>query len=152
MADQHRESPHVFRRSISLNELLDEMSPSDAERLAAIGRRRVYAAGTYVYRPGETPRAIFIHSRGDVALVTDTGVADANFAFDVPRQCVYGLGEVLADSNYESGLRTTAPSEFNIIDRADLMNFLRRSPEACLGLAKLFSRRYHEAVGTLREH
>jgi len=147
-----RDSPHIFRRSILLNELLNEMSQSDAEQLAAIAKRRAYPAGTYIFHSGETPQVIFIHRRGDVALVTNTGAAEANFAYDVPGQCVYGLAEVLAGSNYESDLRTTAPSEFNIIDRADLINFLRRSPEVCLGLARLFSRRYQEAVGTLKAH
>jgi len=147
-----RDSPHIFRRSILLNELLNEMTQSDAEQLAAITKRRTYPAGTYIFHSGETPQAIFIHRRGDVAIVTDTGAAEADFAYDVPGQCVYGLGEMLADSKYRSGLRTTAPSEFNIIDRADLISFLRRSPEACLGLARLFSRRYHEAVGTLKAH
>ena len=150
MAYQQRDSPHIFRKSILLKELLDEMSPSDLNEMAAIGRGRTYPAGADVFRSGERPGAIFIHDQGDVALVADTGAAAADLTWHVPDRCVYGLGEVLADSKFEAGLRATAPSRFNVIDRADLINFLRRSPEACLGLARIFSRRYHQAVGTIK--
>jgi CRP-like cAMP-binding protein len=149
MTLQH-ESPHIFRRSILLDELVDEISTSDLDVLTAIGTRRTYAAGTDVFRSGERPGAIYIHREGDVALVKDTGAANANLMYDVPKQCVYGLSEVLADTNFESGLRTTVNTRFDVIDRVDLINFLRRSPEACFGLARIFSRRYHEAVGTLK--
>jgi CRP-like cAMP-binding protein len=143
--------PCLFRDSIFLDELLGELETELVDKLTAAGDRIIFQPGANVFNRGESPRSIYIHRRGEASLIIDAENLDSALACPVVPRCIYGLIEVLSESNFEAGLTVESTSEFDVIDRKQFLDQIRLSPGICFGLAKIFSRRYKAAVQTIKD-
>lgn len=107
-----------------------------AEDLRALGERltrRSLPADAVVFREGEPGDSLYLILSGKVKVC----LHDANgkeFVVDA-RSAGHYVGEMMLDGSPRSAtVKTTAPSEFGVLSRADFKDVLARHPEVALHL------------------
>ena len=134
-------------RSVPLFKLLDESERADLE---AVLERRELAAGETVFSFGEPGESLYIVAAGSVELF----VKDNSGAKIVLTNC--GPGEPFGElSLFDGGARTATaialePATLFVLDRDDLLAFLRRHPDAALDLLTTMGQRIRNADEMLR--
>lgn len=133
--------------SVSLFKLLDEAERADLERTLD---RRDFAAGEKVFSLGEPGDSLYIVGTGSVEL----SVKDNTGAKIVLALC--GPGEQFGElSLFDGGARTASAvcledSTLLVLDREDLLAFLRRYPDASLDLLTTMGQRIRSTDEILR--
>jgi CRP/FNR family transcriptional regulator len=113
--------------------------------LSKIRFRRFYSTGSTVYGQGQHAVGAYILCKGRVKLsncsvdgrVVTFGTAEAGE--------IIGLSAALANSEYETTAEAIEDCQVNFLDRAELQEFLRTHPDACLNAAKQLSSDYQAA-------
>jgi CRP/FNR family transcriptional regulator, cyclic AMP receptor protein len=134
--------------SVPLFKLLDPSERADLERVL---ERRETATGETVFSFGEPGDSLYIVGTGSVELF----VKDNSGAKIVLASCVPGepFGEL---SLFDGGARTATavalePSTLFVLDRDDLLDFLRRHPDAALDFLTTMGQRIRNADELLRQ-
>ena len=134
-------------QSVPLFKLLDASERADLERVL---ERRELAGGETVFSFGEPGDSLYIVGTGSVELF----VKDNSGAKIVLTSCAPGepFGEL---SLFDGGARTATavalePSTLFVLDREDLLQFLRRHPDAALDFLTTMGQRIRNADELLR--
>jgi len=127
--------------------LLDATERADLEQVL---ERRSYAAGEIVFTTGEPGDALYIVGTGNVELfVKDNAGAKISLT-------ICGAGEVFGElSLFDGGARTATALaledvELLMLERDDLLLFLRRHPDAALDLLTMMGQRIRATDEILR--
>lgn len=107
--------------------------------------------GTFLVHSGEKPDRIYIHRTGVVQTIPVSGSDDCPEAEEVDMEGVYGLAETLSGAGFNFSVRSVTRSEFDVINRDDLFNFLRHQPELIHKLNAALSTLYRQAVRRISE-
>lgn len=133
--------------TVPLFKLLDDSERADLER---VFHRRDFAAGEKVFAIGEPGDSLYIVGMGSVELfVKDNAGAKIVLALTGP-------GEVFGElSLFDGGARTAnavclEPTTLLFLDRDDLLEFLRRHPDAALDLLTTMGQRIRSTDQLLR--
>ncbi len=133
--------------TVPLFKLLDESERADLERVL---KRREYAEHEKVFSLGEPGDSLYIVGMGSVELY----VKDNTGAKIVLTLC--GPGEVFGElSLFDGGARTASAvcietTTLLVLDRVDLLAFLRRHPDAALDLLTTMGQRIRSTDEILR--
>jgi CRP/FNR family cyclic AMP-dependent transcriptional regulator len=126
------------------------LDPSERADLEGVFERRDFAPGDKVFSLGEPGDSLYIVGTGSVELF----VKDNAGSKIVLALC--GPGEVFGElSLFDGGARTASAvalmaSTLLVLDRADLLTFLRRHPDAALDLLTTMGQRIRSADEMLR--
>jgi CRP/FNR family cyclic AMP-dependent transcriptional regulator len=133
--------------TVPLFKLLSDEERADLER---VFERRDAAVGENIFSLGEPGDSLYIVGSGSVELfVKDDSGAKISLTTCVP-------GEVFGElSLFDGGARTATavcvePSTLLVLDRDDLLEFLRRHPDAALDLLTTMGQRMRHADELLR--
>lgn len=135
--------------TVPLFKLLDASELADLER---VFERREFAAGETVFAVSEPGDSLYIVGTGSVELY----VKDTTGTKIVLTVC--GPGEVFGElSLFDGGARTATavvlePATLLVLDRADLLDFLRKRPDAALDLLTMMGQRIRSTDEMLRRH
>ncbi len=152
MIPQDESREHFFRDLISVDDLLSGLDPRLRKDLTLIEKHLRVSPDKMVFADGDPPLQIYVHRSGRVALFQDDGIKDIVYACPVGPNCFYGLVEALSGSAYGIGMKTLTDSEFDVIDRGELFNFIQNQPALCFRLAEILSRLYQHALQTIQSH
>ena len=137
-----------FLSEVPLFKLLDEKEKSD---LAQVLEHHSYAAGARLFNMGEPGDSMYIVRKGSVELY----VKDTTGTKIVLADC--GVGEIFGElSLFDGGPRTATAvtreeSELLVLDRGDLLQFVRRNPDASLDLLATMGQRIRSTDEVLRK-
>jgi uncharacterized membrane protein len=135
--------------TVPLFKLLDEAERADLER---VFDRREFGAGEKVFSVGEPGDSLYVVGTGSVELF----VKDTTGTKIVLTVC--GPGEVFGElSLFDGGARTASAvvleaATLLVLDRDDLLNFLRKRPDAALDLLTMMGQRIRSTDEMLRRH
>lgn len=152
MVIRNEPSERSFSDLISVDELLSGLDPRHRKALTQIERHVHLTPGTLVFASHDSPEHIYIHRRGNVAIIREDHVEKLASACPVGSAGIYGLTEALSSKPFAVTMKTVSDAEFDVIDRDDLIEYLRHQPELCFRLAELFSRLYQKALETIKSH
>ena len=149
---QENAREHFFRDLISVDELLSGLDPRLRKGLTLIEKPLRVLPDKIVFTSTEAPFYIYVHRRGRVALFQDDDIKDIVYACPVGPSCIYGLVEALSGNVYGMSMKTLTNSEFDVIDRDELLRFIQNNPALCFRLAEILSRLYQHALHTIKSH
>ena len=150
LQDKTRE--HFFRDLISVDDLLSDLTPRLQKDLAIIEKPLSVSSNKVLFAMGSEPLCIYVHRTGRVALFQDDDLKDIALACPVGPKCIYGLVEALSGTAYGATMKTITVSEFDMIDREELLRFIRNQPALCFRLAEILSRLYRQALNSIKAH
>ena len=107
--------------------------------------------GTFLVHSGEKPDRIYIHRSGVIQTIPLSSSDTCPEAEEAYMEGVYGLAETLSGAGFNFSVRSVTRSEFDVIDRDDLFNFLRHRPELIQKLNSALSTLYRHAVRRISE-
>ncbi len=152
MMHQDETREHFFRDLIFVDDLLSGLDPRLGEDLNFIEKPLRVLPDEIVFAVGDRPLSIYVHRSGRVALFQDSGFKDIVYASPVGSNCIYGLIEALSGNAYGMSMKTLTNSEFDVIDRDKLLNFIQNQPALCFRLAEILSRQFQHAMRTVKFH
>lgn len=141
---------NVFLDQISAEGLFHCLNSNDRNTLQSIKKKIRVATATMIFYSGERPLQIFIHRSGWAVLWPDGSFNTAVHAAEVGSGMIYGLIEVLSGSAFDVSMTSLAESEFETIERDDLLYFIRDRPALCFRLMKILSHLYRQALHTIQ--
>ena len=150
LRDQTRE--HCYRDLISVDDLLRDLEPCLRNDLTLIGKHLRVLPDKVVFAVGGEPRNIYLHLSGQVALFQDDDISKVVHVRPVGPNCIYGLVEALSGNAYGVSMKTLTASEFDVIERDELLSFIQNHPALCFRLAEILSRLYQNALETIKSH
>ncbi len=98
---------------------------------------RTFAAGEIIIAEGTRAGMLFVLADGAVEVTKRDYVIST---FSDPG-AVFGEISVLLDTVHTATVRTTAPSDFYVVDAPE--QFLRSAPDVALGVARMLAKRLH---------
>ena len=125
--------------------LLAELSPAARDALAALGRRRRYAAGAPLFLEGDLGRAVLVVHRGRVKISASTDDGHGVLL------AVRGPGDVLGDLSAIDGEPRSAsaialePVDAQVIASDDFRTFLAEVPGAGLAMLRVVNARLRDS-------
>jgi CRP-like cAMP-binding protein len=111
--------------------------PTILEACQAYLPLRTVAAGEVIIAEGTPAGMLFILAEGAVEVMKRDYVINT---FTDPG-AIFGEISVLLDTMHTATVRTTATSQFYIVD--DPLEFLRSAPDMALGVARMLAKRLH---------
>lgn len=136
--------------TLSADDLFTGLAPAGSKNLRSIEKRVKMGPGCMVFSSGDRPLHIYVHRRGQAAVVHD-GPRSGGYDCPVELNQVYGVTEALSDTPFAVGIRTITDSDFDVIDREDFLNFIRQEPGLSFKLAEKLSHLYQRMVQRLRD-
>ena len=135
----------VSEKAISVGQLfsaIDDYAPFVLEEIKQV---RLFAANSTIYRMGEVATSVYVLLEGRARLI------DPRCRGRIIRPGVLcGMVETLGDVQYMSDLQAVTPCICSVIQRSDLIEYLRVRPKVSLKLTRLISRHYQFLAGLLR--
>lgn len=139
------------REAISADELFNELTPLNRWDLESIEEHVKIEPDQTVFHFGEQPLYVYVHRNGRAAVIHNVP-DNLCFASAVEPNHIYGIIEVLSGDAFKIGLKTLTDSDFDLITRADFLQFMREQPSVSFKLAKLLSRMYQDVLLQVRSH
>lgn len=96
--------------------------------LGKLMHRRRYKKGQTVFSPETVPNEVVVMLSGEIALSNPNEIGTGRTA--APRE-VFGLTETLAQTRFGRELLAASDCEVSVLERQDLIEYLKRSPEIC---------------------
>lgn len=123
--------------------LFAELSPAQAEKLAALLRRRRYRAGEPVFREGDPGTALYVVETGEVKIVLGGGSEGKEVVLSLlgPGE-FFGELALLDGEPRSADAVTTHPAELLVLPREDFLRFLREVPAVAVNMLSALSRRF----------
>ncbi len=146
----HQPRGHLCRDLISVDDLLSGLDYRFRIDLDLIEKPRRISPGRVVFSLGVPPDQIYVHRSGHVAVFHDDGSKHEVQSCPAGPNCIYGLIETLSSSSFGIGMGTITNCEFDLIDRDELLDYIRARPPVCFRLAEIMSRLYTDALEKIK--
>jgi len=117
-------------------EVFADLSPTAAERLAAITSVRSYPRGTVLFAEGQDPSGIFLMRKGRAQVYFRSAAGKAMHLTIAEPGDALGLPATLLGKPYEIAAEAVEPAEAGFIPRRQLLDFLREHPDAAYCAAR----------------
>ena len=130
-------------------QLLAGLRPGDRRELSLLKRRISFKPGDYIVKAGEKPDMIFVHRCGAFRTIEPRGSVGCIHQ-EPESDLVYGLFETLSGSGFDFSIRSISMVEFDVIEKDDLLNFMRARPDLVRRLTADLSSLYEQALRKLR--
>lgn len=130
-----------LHRALARSALFEDLGAAAVRELAALARRRQYAAGTPICIEGESDGSLFIITAGRVRISAGSADGEERHLNEL------GPGDLIGEiALLDGGARSASAiavddSEVYGIERAAFLAFLDRTPELARGLIKLLCQR-----------
>ena len=152
MVFRNEPSERSFSDLISVDELLSRIDPRHRVALTQIERHFHLTPDTLVFAALDSPDQIYIHPCGHVAIFRKGHIEELMSSCPIGSASIFGLIEALSGKPFAMTMKTRTDAEFDVINRDDLLEYLRDQPELCFRLAELLSRLYQQALETIKSH
>jgi CRP/FNR family transcriptional regulator, cyclic AMP receptor protein len=118
-----------------LPSLLGQLCRSNTKKRSCLHNR-----GTVLFAEGDPARGIYILQTGSAAVSVSSSEGRVIILRIAQAGDVLGLNSVLWNSFYNTTVKTLAPCRIDFMSRAELTDFIERSPDGANILLKLLSR------------
>jgi CRP/FNR family cyclic AMP-dependent transcriptional regulator len=156
MEDSMGSLHHLVLQAGSQNGLLKSdnffhnLSSGTLKALEGITFTSSYPKGAILFVEEESPRGVFILSKGRVKLsMTSSEGKSVILRIAEPGE-VLGLHAVVSNQPYQASAETLEPCEASFVRQEDFLRFLRENPDASLRAAQQLSQNYHVACEQVR--
>ncbi|HEX6278966.1 MAG TPA: cyclic nucleotide-binding domain-containing protein [Pyrinomonadaceae bacterium] len=133
------------REAISVRQLCSAIDDHAVFVLEEIKQIRLFEANSAIYRRGEAAASIYVLLEGRAVLMDQLYLQHS-----VRPGILCGMLEALSGEPYASELTALTPCICSVIERVDLIEFLRRRPIVGLRLSQMISRDYHCLAESIR--
>ena len=136
---------------ISDSWLFQHLSEADKTRLADLSQPRRYSNNQLIFSRGDTADFMLVVLSGKVKIMNfaDNG-KEVMFRIMNPGD-VFGEIGVLDGGERSADARASGKTEVQMLSRDDLLPFLRKSPELCLGLINVLCERLRNTSAQLED-
>ena len=124
------------------NDLVSDLDEPGRVRLSKIMQNRHYQKSQAIFSSGTIPRDLVILNEGTAELAADERAEHCRQALHGE---VFGLTEIISDTKYDDTLTAISDCEISVIDREDLIRYLRTTPEACYRSLEVLAASLHKA-------
>lgn len=135
-----------FFAAQAADQLLAGISTKGRRELMRLKKPILLEPGAFLVHSGEKPGRIFVHRHGVIQTISPRQTDNPQDSVEKDEERVYGLAEALSGAMFDFSVRSVTHSEFDVIEKEDLFNFLRHQPELIQQLNIAFSSLYREAI------
>ena len=127
-SDRNEFSISWFGGPIWAKRLTSELDRDALRKLDSILRRRQCLQGETIFSPDTIPNEIVVLAKGTAEIQSVDAKRERR---SVAAGEVLGMTEILARAKYNGTLTAITDCEIKVIERDDLITYLRDTPEAC---------------------
>ncbi len=133
-------------------DLIGGLDPQDRRELKMLKKRLNLKPGNFLVKTGEMTDRIFVHRSGMIQTIPLIGFDRYIDRRDGESEFVYGMTEALSGKGFEFSIKSISNAEFDVIEKSDLIEFIRHRPELIHQLSVCLSALYERALEKLRDH
>lgn len=134
-------SPARKRELLAKLRLFAGLGPRELDALAAVARTRTLAAREELFHKGDAGREVYAVVQGTLKVLTTSEEGDDVVFNLLSPGDVIGEIAMLCDAERSASVIALSPCELLVLERRDLLAFLRGHPEASLQLMALLAER-----------
>jgi|GEM_PF-1757924 CRP/FNR family cyclic AMP-dependent transcriptional regulator len=143
--------PHsANRQSSPAPGFISALSAEAAKEFERITVTTTYPAGAVLFVEGETPRGVFVLSRGRAKLSIGSASGKVMILRIAKAGEILGLHAVVSGTPFQATAQTVEPCQVSFVRSDEFLRLLRDYPQASLEAARQLSSSYQEACEQLR--
>lgn len=142
---------NCFTCGVGENCIFSNLDRSHLAEIERIQQRRIYPAGTTVFRSGDQPQGVYIICFGRVKLSVSSSDGRRAIVGIATAGDILGVKALLAGEPHNLKAKALELTQLCFIEKNDFLDFLKRNGGASLGLAQKLSKELYRAYTEVRD-